>query len=311
MTAAEPGGASSSTSFTWTVSARQSETSVACSPNPVGVGRTATCVTTVTDTSSGNPSAPTGTVSLSTGATCTLAATGSTAASCQAAYIPSVAGDQTITALYAGDGPHAASSSPGAGLSVAAAPTVTIASHTGGSYRLGQTVSTTFSCTEGAGGPGLVSCLDASGTGSPGRLDTSSLGTHIYTVTATSQDGLITSQSVTYTVERGPAPHFSLRMIGHPKLAWALAHGLRVRFTCDQACTSTLKVAIDSGHKTVIAQVVRATSHPGKVALTLRFAGGERARLSGARAVKLVISAYAVSPGSLRSRTETLRLTLR
>lgn len=84
------------------------------------------------------------------------------------------------------------------------APTATVISPAGGTYSLGQAVTTTFSCSERAGGPGLASCADSLGTstaiGGNGRLDTSSVGTKTYTVTATSTDGLIGTASATYTV---------------------------------------------------------------------------------------------------------------
>jgi hypothetical protein len=85
-------------------------------------------------------------------------------------------------------------------------PVAVITSPTGGgSYIMGATVPTAFSCTEGAGGPGLASCEDSNGVsglpaGGAGDLDTSTLGAHTYTVTATSKDGEVDTAQITYTV---------------------------------------------------------------------------------------------------------------
>ena len=64
------------------VGERSAQTTVGCSPNPVAVGRPTTCVATVTDTSAGTASTPTGTVGLQSdgsgnfgGGPCTLSQT--------------------------------------------------------------------------------------------------------------------------------------------------------------------------------------------------------------------------------------------
>ena len=90
-------------------------------------------------------------------------------------------------------------------------PSASIAAPEDGlTYMLGAVVPTNFSCSEGASGPGLISCNDSGGVktagGGLGKLDTSTTGFHAYTVTAISQDGLAHSRSVGYRVTAGSAP---------------------------------------------------------------------------------------------------------
>ena len=90
---------------------------------------------------------------------------------------------------------------------VAGSPTVRIsAPASGASYTEGQSVATSFSCSEGADGPGIRACTDSSGSVSPGVLNTSALGTHDYRVTALSSDGQTATVIVSYEVVRPPAP---------------------------------------------------------------------------------------------------------
>ncbi|HEV7708079.1 MAG TPA: choice-of-anchor Q domain-containing protein, partial [Asanoa sp.] len=86
---------------------------------------------------------------------------------------------------------------------VVGAPTVRISTpveHT--TYTQGQTVRAGYSCAEGAGGPGLrpgkAGCIGTVASGAP--INTSALGTHAFSVTATSTDGQTTTATANYTV---------------------------------------------------------------------------------------------------------------
>jgi hypothetical protein len=105
----------------------------------------------------------------------------------------------TVTATSA-DGQTAVSTIT---YSVVGAPTVRIstpADHA--TYTQGQTVRAGYSCAEGAGGPGLrpgkAGCTGTVASGA--TINTSALGTHAFSVTATSTDGQTTTATASYTV---------------------------------------------------------------------------------------------------------------
>jgi virginiamycin B lyase len=88
-------------------------TSVACWPAPLTLPASATCTATVSDAARGS-TAPSGTVTFgssgagafTSGATCSLVATGAGQSTCLVSYAPSAPGEQTVTAGYSGGFGH-------------------------------------------------------------------------------------------------------------------------------------------------------------------------------------------------------------
>jgi YVTN family beta-propeller protein len=95
----------------------------------------------------------------------------------------------------------------GIAITPAAEPKASILSPASGEiYEVGAIVKTLFFCEEGEGGPGLQSCEDEEGVQAPneGRMGTLLPGEYEYSVTATSEDRLIDTASIKYTVAEPP-----------------------------------------------------------------------------------------------------------
>src|SRR4051794_41333840 len=74
----------------------------------------------------------------------------------------------------------------------------------GQTYVKNALVRSSFSCSDGAGGPGIKRCLDMNGNSSGAGIDTTTTGTHSFTVTAERNDGLTATKTVTYNVAANP-----------------------------------------------------------------------------------------------------------
>jgi hypothetical protein len=134
---------------------------------------------------------------------------------------PRVAGNPPVVDMGAAEFP-AIPLAPSASISVPAA---------GGTYAQGQVVSSSFTCTEGTGGPGISSCLDQAGHASGAAIDTAKPGPHTFTVTATSSDGKTGTKSVSYTV--AGAPTVSIANPGSGAV-YTLHHVVRSSFSCTE-----------------------------------------------------------------------------
>src|SRR3989454_5791770 len=109
----DPNHSGSAGTFALTVIKRTTSTTVSCNPNLVPINTPTTCTATVTDTSVGIATAPTGPVFfLSSGpgtfSSCILSPISSSASQCSATFTPGPgsAGPDVITATYGGDTDH-------------------------------------------------------------------------------------------------------------------------------------------------------------------------------------------------------------
>jgi hypothetical protein len=195
--------------FSLTINARTTSTSIAFGANPVVVGQTTSVTVTVTDTQNGTPSTPTGTIALTgsglSAASCVLAPGATGTSSCSVSVTPTAAGTDPIGANFAATAVHLMSGT-GTGLTVNKAATATAVTSATPSV-FGQSVTFTATVTAvapGAGMPtGSVTFFDngvsiGSGAVSAGTatFSTSALAAGIHPITATySGDGNFTGSS--------------------------------------------------------------------------------------------------------------------
>ena len=206
-------------------------------------------------------------------------------------------------------------------LTVQAPPTISIATPIdGGAYELGQVVRTSFTCVEGAGGPGIASCLDHSGRRSGETLDTSRLGWHTLTVTAISQDGLRGNATVNYTVApkpdqpKPPEPLEFFLAVERMPLQELLETGkLNVRATLSEKATVTLtgKAKLRSKARgagprlvSVFERATTSFSENGTKNVTLSLTKKGRRALQRLQKVRLVVSGRAIRVGGRTARTQ-------
>ena len=173
--------------------------------------------------------------------------------------------------------PTVAAGNHPAGIAVLAAPpTASITTPSDGqTVALGQVVGSSFSCSEGASGPGIASCLDQDGHASGATIDTSSTGQHTFAVTATSSDGQSTTTTFHYTVAGPPSASITTPASG---ASYNLGQAVNASYSCAegpggpgiQSCSGPVAngAAIDTSTVGQHAFAVTATSKDGQSATT-------------------------------------------
>jgi PKD repeat protein len=144
--------------------------------------------------------------------------------------------------------------------------------------------------------------------------------TYHYRFVASDAGGTVVGGDATFTTARAPAPapRLTFRVLGRPALPRVLGRGVRVRFTCNQACVAKFSVIALPGNRllrvgSVAVSIASGTGRlraQGSATAVLSFSGKVRKRLARATILRLSIFGVAASSGTATSSPARRLLTL-
>jgi hypothetical protein len=207
------------------------------------------------------------------------------------------------------------SSSASAAYTVAAPPRIWLPlPANGATFTAGQVVHSWYLCGDGTGGPGISSCVDQNGRPLGAVLDTSTLGSHTFTVKATSEDGQTASTTVTYKVI--PAPTIS-HVVAHRGGVVTLAVTLYGPGTIDVMNTAGLRsfaLAADVAHPPngsfVFGSAHLVSARPQTLQVRVGLSQAGKLLLRDHRRVSLRLSVFYTTPGGLPDLIKSLTLSV-